>query len=111
MRYPEADWDPSWRQRAACLGAPTELFYEWSWSDRRQAELSAIGEARAVCRACLVQEACLADALNQRDEYGVRAGSTPAQRRRIWKKRLDIPTALVYVGLVPATEAEEQEER
>lgn len=112
MRYPEADWDPSWRRRAACLGAPAELFFEWSWSDRREVELEGITEAREVCAGCPVQEACLADALNRREGYGVRAGTTPVQRKRILRRRLDIPAALMYVGLTepPATPAGDAEE-
>lgn len=46
-----------------------------------------LAEAVRLCEMCPVREACLAYALARREQYGVWGGTTPNQRRRIWRKR------------------------
>jgi WhiB family redox-sensing transcriptional regulator len=46
-----------------------------------------IARARALCRACPLQPACLEWALSQTGLEGVWGGTTPADRRRIRRQR------------------------
>jgi WhiB family redox-sensing transcriptional regulator len=68
-----------WRQRAACRGVDPDIFYPVS---EEEAE-----EARAVCHACPVLEACLEWALANRERDGVWGGATERERRRIIRQR------------------------
>ena len=43
--------------------------------------------AVAVCDQCPVQSECLEDSLLTREQFGIRGGKTPRQRRRILAKR------------------------
>jgi len=69
----------TWRQRAKCRGLDTTLFYP---SPEEDAE-----EAKAVCEACVVREACLEHALFHREAEGVWGGLTERERRRILRRR------------------------
>jgi WhiB family redox-sensing transcriptional regulator len=66
-----------WRWRAACArpGVDPELFFP---------EGGRPEPAKRICARCPVREACLADAIATRDEYGIRGGTTPIERRRLW---------------------------
>lgn len=76
--------DTDWLEQAACKGTPITL---WCWGpgvDRPPAR------AVELCAACPVRRECLQDALSTRhsdDEHGYRAGTTPADRRRIRRKQ------------------------
>ncbi len=69
----------AWRQRAACRGVDPDIFYPVS---DEEAE-----EAKGVCRACTVREACLEYALANRERDGVWGGATERERRRIVRQR------------------------
>ncbi len=43
-------------------------------------------EAKRICRRCPVREPCLEEALRLGDEYGVRGGLSPRERRRILRE-------------------------
>lgn len=43
-------------------------------------------EARAICNACPVREACLEHALREKERWGMWGGLTPIERRRIERK-------------------------
>lgn len=68
-----------WRQRAACRGVDPDIFYPVSDEEA--------DEAKAICRACTVREACLEWALTQRERDGVWGGATERERRRIIRQR------------------------
>lgn len=68
-----------WRQRAACRGVDPDIFYPVSDEDAE--------DAKAICRACPVQEACLEWALRVREKDGVWGGATERERRRILRRR------------------------
>jgi Transcription factor WhiB. len=66
-----------WRERAACRGMPTELFF----SDKRRDQLRAL----AICAVCPVREPCLreamrAEAKRRYDRHGVYGGLTARGR-------------------------------
>ena len=46
--------------------------------------------AKAVCLACPVRTECLADALDNRIEFGVWGGMTERERRQLLRQRSDV---------------------
>jgi WhiB family redox-sensing transcriptional regulator len=67
----------TWRTSAACIGLDP-LFHgpdHESAGDRKTREAKAID----ICHTCPVRDACLRDAIDTRDVYGVRGGLTPDQ--------------------------------
>lgn len=66
-----------WRADAACLGEDPNLFHPESMDDENA------WEARRICRGCPVAEACLRDALETNDRFGIRAGLSPKQRTNL----------------------------
>ncbi len=66
-----------WRDRAACTGAPTELFFPGRGENATR--------AKAICSTCPVKVECLADAARDWDDWGhlggIRGGTTPKERR------------------------------
>lgn len=71
--------DTAWRDRGACRGLDPETFYP---ETDEEAEA-----AKAVCRSCSVQAACLEWALRHREKEGVWGGATERERRRIIRQR------------------------
>lgn len=71
---------PSWTQRAACRDADPELFFPVSEVGPGAVQ---VAEAKAVCAACPVREACLAYALDDGLDDGVFGGLTPTERRTL----------------------------
>ena len=69
----------SWRLRAACRGVDPDVFYPVSDEDAE--------EAKSICRACPVREACLEYALANRERDGVWGGATERERRRMIRQR------------------------
>jgi WhiB family redox-sensing transcriptional regulator len=75
--------DAHWTALAACGAgklAPDALFVEGA----------AQREARAVCTACPVRLACLADALDNRMDFGVWGGMTERERRALLRRRPEV---------------------
>src|SRR5919199_6834204 len=72
-----ADWTTS----AACRGEnPDALFVQGAAQNR----------AKAVCLGCPVRTECLADALDNRIEFGVWGGMTERERRALLRRRPDV---------------------
>ncbi len=67
--------------RAACKGSdPDELFVQGAAQNR----------AKLICRGCSVRTECLADALDNRIEFGVWGGMTERERRALLRRRPDV---------------------
>ena len=66
---------PTWMRDSACAEHPTSLWFP----ERGQSPAAAL----AICRECLVVEACLAYALADRTLDGVWGATTPDDRRRM----------------------------
>ncbi|MBO1766148.1 WhiB family transcriptional regulator [Allobranchiibius sp. GilTou38] len=91
----QTGWDQSWAARAACRGgAPDELF----------ARGAAQQSAKLVCQGCPVVAECLADALDNRTEYGVWGGMTERERRALLRRRPDVQS---WTALFKAARARE----
>ena len=74
-------WVDEWASQARCTGQdPDALFV------RGKAQ----HEAKAVCKTCPVLAQCLAEALDNRTEFGVWGGMTERERRALLRKRPDI---------------------
>lgn len=79
MRSPDTVND--WTASAACNASdPDELFVTGAAQNR----------AKAVCMGCPVRAECLADALDNRVEYGVWGGMTERERRALLRRRPDV---------------------
>ena len=70
-----------WTARSACRSSdPDELFVTGAAQNR----------AKLVCLACPVRTECLADALDNRVEFGVWGGMTERERRALLRRRPDV---------------------
>ncbi|MGZ6792984.1 MAG: WhiB family transcriptional regulator [Mycobacteriales bacterium] len=70
-----------WTAQAACNTAdPDELFVTGAAQNR----------AKVVCQGCVVRTECLADALDNRVEFGVWGGMTERERRALLRRRPDV---------------------
>jgi WhiB family redox-sensing transcriptional regulator len=79
MRTPETVHD--WTTAAACSTAdPDELFVTGAAQNR----------AKAICMGCPVRTECLADALDNRVEFGVWGGMTERERRALLRRRPEV---------------------
>ncbi|MDF1490067.1 WhiB family transcriptional regulator [Tessaracoccus caeni] len=71
-----------WTLRARCQNMADALFPEGKDQKR----------ARAVCMGCPVRSECLAEALDNRIEWGIWGGMTERERRALLRSRPDIPS-------------------
>jgi WhiB family redox-sensing transcriptional regulator len=67
-----------WRDRALCSQVDPEAFFPENGESTR--------EAKRVCGRCDVRAECLADALDIREEFGVRGGLSGRERRVLLKR-------------------------
>lgn len=73
-----SNWVEDWSSLAACSTTdPDELFVQGTAQAR----------AKSVCAGCLVRTECLADALDNRVEFGVWGGMTERERRALLRRR------------------------
>ncbi len=71
-------WVTDWPSQAACRSAePDELFVPGAAQNR----------AKALCTGCPVRTECLADALDNRTEFGIWGGMTERERRALLRRR------------------------
>lgn len=74
-------WDEDWTQYASCKGQdPDALFV------RGKAQ----HDAKAICKMCPVIAQCLAEALDNRTEFGVWGGMTERERRALLRRRPEV---------------------
>jgi WhiB family redox-sensing transcriptional regulator len=70
-----------WAADAACRSAdPDALFVQGAAQNR----------AKSICLGCTVRTECLADALDNRVEFGVWGGMTERERRALLRRRPDV---------------------
>jgi WhiB family redox-sensing transcriptional regulator len=74
-----------WRDDAACRDTDPSLFFPIGTTGPA---IDQIEEAKAVCRHCDVQAACLEFALATHQDSGVWGGTSEDERRQIRKDRL-----------------------
>lgn len=65
-----------WADQGLCVNHPNQDL----WFPERGASVS---EAKAICRACPVQQECLTYAVNNGEKFGIWGGKSERERRRI----------------------------
>ena len=89
-------WTSDWGSRGACrTGDPDDLFVQGAAQNR----------AKTVCFGCPVRTECLADALDNRIEFGVWGGMTERERRALLRRR---PNVTSWQRLLEAARAEHE---
>jgi WhiB family redox-sensing transcriptional regulator len=84
-------WIDDWSAQAACRATdPDALFVQGAAQNR----------AKALCLGCPVRTECLADALDNRIEFGVWGGMTERERRALLRQRPSVTSwrALLQVA-------------
>ncbi|WP_028801452.1 WhiB family transcriptional regulator [Streptomyces sp. 142MFCol3.1] len=72
-----------WRESAACRSVDPDLFFPIGHTGPA---LLQIEEAKAVCRACPVRDACLRWALDTGQAIGIWGGTSEAERRALARR-------------------------
>lgn len=81
MWNPIFDWDEDgWREHAACRLTDADLFFP---AGSTGIAVDQIQAAKAVCRSCPVQDACLQFALESNQEAGIWGGKDEDERRKL----------------------------
>ncbi len=75
--------DEDWRESAACAGTDDAFFFPAGEED------SLVEQAKAICAACPVADACLQYALSTNQTEGVWGGMTGSERRRLRRRLRD----------------------
>jgi len=73
-----------WRDRAACRGADTDIFFPINTSGRHSA--ASMAGAKAICAGCVVGRDCLRWALAM-DVVGIWGGTDETERRTLHRRR------------------------
>ncbi|GLU47401.1 WhiB family transcriptional regulator [Nocardiopsis ansamitocini] len=74
-------WQKEWASQGACREMdPDALFVQGAAQNR----------AKLICRGCPVRTECLADALDNRVEFGVWGGMTERERRALLRRRPEV---------------------
>ena len=77
------DWDvDDWRDNAACRDTDPDLFFPVGTTGPA---IEQIESAKAVCRQCEAQTACLKFALATNQESGIWGGTSEEERRKLRK--------------------------
>ena len=77
----DSGWTQDWSADAACRNTdPDALFVQGAAQNR----------AKTICMGCPVRAQCLADALDNRIEFGVWGGMTERERRALLRRRPDV---------------------
>jgi WhiB family redox-sensing transcriptional regulator len=71
----------TWRERAACRGPETALFFPPTTAERRDEREAREERAKAICCTCPVQQECLEYALSVGEMHGIWGGLNEAERR------------------------------
>jgi len=70
-----------WASRGACRTTDPDILFVQGAAQNR---------AKAICMSCVVRTECLADALDNRIEFGVWGGMTERERRALLRRRPNV---------------------
>ena len=95
----EGQWITEWAPRGKCAGTDPDALFVQGKAQRA---------AKIVCKGCPVVAECLADALDNRTEFGVWGGMTERERRALLRRRPDVRswTALLSAAKARSVESE-----
>jgi WhiB family redox-sensing transcriptional regulator len=79
--------EPTWQGHAECRRENAVHFFAPSHFERKEEKDLREGHARALCRACPVQQACLEHSLTVQETHGIWGGLNELERRRLLRKR------------------------
>ncbi len=79
--------EPTWRGDAQCRRDNATFFFSPGHFELKDEKALREGQARAICRACPVQQACLEYALAVQEPHGIWGGLNELERRRALRKR------------------------
>ena len=86
-RLERVSFFPEWTEQSLCAGMEDTFFFGSSDPGvRPQYTLADIKRARMLCVGCPVLRDCLTTSLQNKDEYGVFAGSTKNDRKKMLKR-------------------------
>ncbi len=71
----------TWRDRAACKGPETALFFPPTSTERRDEREARERRAKSICRICPVQRECLEYTLGIGEMHGIWGGLNESERR------------------------------
>ncbi|MGL5817014.1 MAG: WhiB family transcriptional regulator [Dermatophilaceae bacterium] len=77
----ESIWVGDWATQGRCAGSDPDALFVQGKAQR---------SAKLICRGCPVVAECLADALDNRTEFGVWGGMTERERRALLRRRPDV---------------------
>jgi WhiB family transcriptional regulator, redox-sensing transcriptional regulator len=80
-RGPEVAWVEDWTALGRCAGTDPDALFVQGKAQRT---------AKLICRGCPVAAECLADALDNRTEFGVWGGMTERERRALLRRRPEV---------------------
>jgi WhiB family redox-sensing transcriptional regulator len=92
-------FDTDWAARAACRSTDPDMLFVQGAAQNR---------VKAICLGCQVRTECLADALDNRVEFGVWGGMTERERRALLRRRPNVTSWRVLLENA-LTEFERQE--
>lgn len=73
-------WNDNWAAKAACKGDTDALFVRGAEQNR----------AKQRCASCIVRAECLAEALDNKIEWGVWGGMTERERRALLRRKPNV---------------------
>ena len=79
--------DMSWRANAACHGENAVYFFAPNHFERKPEKDLREGAARALCRACPVQQTCLAYSIEVEEGHWIWGGLNELERKRLLRRR------------------------
>lgn len=77
--HDDVDFDTTWKDRAACLGAPAAVFFPERGEPTER--------AKRTCDGCPVRAQCLEYALAMGEKFGIWGGKSERERRAIRRQR------------------------
>ncbi len=93
----EGQWVAEWAPLGRCAGSDPDALFVQGKAQRA---------AKVVCKGCPVVAECLADALDNRTEFGVWGGMTERERRALLRRRPDIRSWTALLSAAKANSAE-----
>ena len=97
--------DLSWREQAACQDIDTNLFFPVGLTG---AAVDQTNRAKAICRSCSAQPACLEFALRTNQDHGVWGAHTEEERRALRRARRAAARRVLAVERAAEQRAAEQ---
>lgn len=76
-----SEWVADWRGHGLCATADPDALFVQGKAQRA---------AKSMCKGCPVTAECLADALDNRTEFGVWGGMTERERRALLRRRPEV---------------------